>query len=169
MWRCALSPAIAPKELERRRPVWDALSEFFLDTELDGDDYRRIRDILLGSGYPLEEIRRIFCDEVAPVVGWNLFSVAGEWACFDREWLEQRILNRRVDPPRKTLRGVYRRLAFLTIWQQVRSVYGAGADRPSRWEEPLASWLFFFLSPHGVFTTGAMLLLVFILINTMLR
>jgi hypothetical protein len=73
--------------IERRKPVWAALSELWLDTELAEDDLRRIAEVLKGSGYPIGVLREIYLFEVAPVVFLNLLTVAGEWAGFDQEWL----------------------------------------------------------------------------------
>ena len=70
-------------ELVRRKPVWLALSEFYLDTELQPADFRRIRAVFDRSGYSAREIRQIDYEEVGPVLYGNLLSVAGEWAGFD--------------------------------------------------------------------------------------
>lgn len=87
----ALERELTPDELARRRPVWSALSELFLDTELQPSDHvwiaRRLRD----SGYSDATLRRILVDEVAPACGGNLMSLVGEWAGFDERWLEERI------------------------------------------------------------------------------
>ena len=74
-------------EIERRKPVWAALSELWLDTELAEDDLRRIAGVLRGSSYPLDVLREIYLFEVAPVVFLNLLTVAGEWAGFNQDWL----------------------------------------------------------------------------------
>ena len=54
----------ASLELERRRPVWAALSDLFLDTELEAADHQRIAHVLAASGYPESELERILCREV---------------------------------------------------------------------------------------------------------
>lgn len=74
-------------ELERRKLVWTAFSEFWLDTELEDEDLHRIARIAAASGYAVAELRDIYLYEVAPVVGPNLLTVAGEWVGFDEEWL----------------------------------------------------------------------------------
>ena len=74
-------------EIERRKPVWAALSELWLDTELEDEDLRRIAGVMSQSGYSVDELREIYLFEVAPVVSPNLLSVAGEWAGFDEGWL----------------------------------------------------------------------------------
>jgi hypothetical protein len=70
-------------ELTRRKLVWLALSEFYLDTELQPADFRRIRAVFDQSGYFAQEIRQIDYAEVGPVLYGNLLSVVGEWAGFD--------------------------------------------------------------------------------------
>jgi len=66
-------------ELERRRRVWEALSDMFLDTETRWY-FPRIALELVRSGYSREELDRIFRNERVPECGPNLLSVAGEWA-----------------------------------------------------------------------------------------
>lgn len=73
------------RDLARRKPVWLALSEFYLDTELQPADFRRIRAVFDQSGYSEHEIRQIDYGEVGPVLYRNLLSVAGEWAGFDED------------------------------------------------------------------------------------
>jgi hypothetical protein len=83
-------------ERARKRPIWLALSEFWLDTELQTEDLRRIAEILKESGYTSEEIARIYKFEVAPVVWMNIFPFypsVGEWAGFDPEWLEENMMS----------------------------------------------------------------------------
>ena len=77
--------------IEDRLPVWEALSEFFLDTELDDTDYQRIAEVLVLSTYSIQETEEILRFEVYPVLIWNLRSVAGEWAGFNRDWLREMI------------------------------------------------------------------------------
>jgi hypothetical protein len=74
-------------DIERRKPVWAALSELWLDTELAEDDLQRIAGVMKMSEYSIKELREIYLFEVAPVVFPNLLTVAGEWAGFDEEWL----------------------------------------------------------------------------------
>lgn len=72
-------------DIERRLPVWCALSELFLDTELQPSDYQWIADVLRASGYSRAELRAVFENEVAPAFVPNLFSVAGQWAGWREE------------------------------------------------------------------------------------
>ena len=82
----------ADQDIESRRPVWRALSDLFLDTELDDRDLSYIARILAESRYTLAECEKILFHEVYPVCIPNMLSVAGEWAGFDYECLEGAIL-----------------------------------------------------------------------------
>jgi hypothetical protein len=85
---------LTDEELQRRKPLWTALSELWLDTELDPADIQRIADAVIESGYSEAELNAIYLYEVAPVVSANLLSVAGEWAGFDEEWLHAKARKR---------------------------------------------------------------------------
>jgi len=82
---------ITIEELERRKPVWVALSDFFLDRELDEDQIRQSAKVVIDSGYTLEEIEEILMNDLFPALLTNLHSVPGEWAGFAEEWLVARI------------------------------------------------------------------------------
>ncbi len=72
-----------PDDLARRKPVWIALSDLWLDTEIQGTDLHRIAEVLRASGYTTDELHGIYLYEVAPMVYHNLRNVAGEWTGFD--------------------------------------------------------------------------------------
>ena len=104
-------------DVARRLPVWCALSELFLDTELQPEDYRWIAGVLRASAYSRDELRAIYEDEVSPIFIFNLLSVAGVWAGWREEdvreimlrsfnlgiidkslsWIVKRILRRELD------------------------------------------------------------------------
>jgi len=81
-------------EIERRRPVWIALSELYLDTELQPADRQLISDAIVDSGYTIDDIEHILCRELGPVLGMNMLSAAGEWEAFDPDWLVSTVLQR---------------------------------------------------------------------------
>lgn len=81
----------AAADLARRRPVWEALSELFLDTELRDPDLRRIAKVVAASSYSPAELEAILYDELYPILIWNLRTAAGVWVGFDGAWLEERI------------------------------------------------------------------------------
>ena len=70
-----------------RIAVWIALSELWLDTELDAADLERIALVLAASPFGVNELRWIHEAEVAPVLSRNLRATTGVWAGFDRDWL----------------------------------------------------------------------------------
>ncbi len=82
------TPAQFPPE---RLPVWCVLSEFFLDTELQENDYKRIAAILAKSPYTPAQLEDILRHEVYPVCRQNLLCPAGEWVAFDEQWLAERL------------------------------------------------------------------------------
>jgi hypothetical protein len=71
--------ALSEPEIARRLPVWAALSNLFLDTQLQPDDHRRIAAAIRRAGYSTAEADAILRDEVTPVFHANLLSFAGEW------------------------------------------------------------------------------------------
>ncbi|MDY7579536.1 hypothetical protein RGU70_14565 [Herbaspirillum sp. RTI4] len=67
-------------DLEREK-IWDALSDIFVDTEIE---YIYITRHL--KGFDIKEIKKILFREVAPVCGGNLMCVAPPvWGCFNEE------------------------------------------------------------------------------------
>jgi hypothetical protein len=83
--------AQAPNTLAARRPLWQALSDLYLDNEPTERDLAWIADVCARSPYSLNEINHIMFGEVYPSLIGNLFSMAGEWAGFDPEWLINKI------------------------------------------------------------------------------
>jgi hypothetical protein len=77
------------KSIEKRRPVWNALSEFYLDTELSDNDIDRIITVFKKSGYTLQELEKIDLLEVFPLLRSNLLSIGGVWQGFDETWINQ--------------------------------------------------------------------------------
>lgn len=69
------------------RPIWIALSELYLDTELQAIDYQHIASVIQQSPYSLKQVKLIDRNEVFPVLFNNGLSVAGEWTGFDPDWL----------------------------------------------------------------------------------
>jgi hypothetical protein len=103
---------------DERFPVWDALSEFFLDTELDNRDYERISKILAKSKYSIKEMQAILYYEVYPACKWNLFSVAGEWAGFHADWIMKNIAPRKDKRPKLPV-GPIHKWMFRDHWSRV--------------------------------------------------
>ena len=76
-------------EIEKRIPIWNSISEFYLDTELQDSDYEAITSTFLNSDLHISELKEIDLYEVFPVLKGNLMSVAGEWNGFDEKWLNE--------------------------------------------------------------------------------
>lgn len=114
---------LSPAEVSERLPVWEAISELWLDTEQGEAGLRYIAQRLAQSGYSLSELEDIYRVEVAPVVHENLRQVAGEWAGFSREWLQKAVLRHLAEPNHRA--RAERQQAYMTElvaddWRQVR-------------------------------------------------
>jgi hypothetical protein len=81
------------EDLTSRRPVWVALSELFLDMELEAADLQRVGRTLAACPYTLKELEDILFGEVYPVCIWNLRTLdGGNFVGFDADLLEEAIL-----------------------------------------------------------------------------
>ncbi len=109
----------AEADLERRRTVWGVLSELYLDTELDERDNERIAGVLVASGYGAGQLEEILYRELHPVLHANLLSVAGEWAGFDLEWLEEQI--RRRGPRRSSVAVIPGKWMVRGSWEAIEA------------------------------------------------
>ena len=89
-----------PSDTPNEAQAWMAMAEHFLDTETR-QHLPLTAYTCLESGMDEATVRAHWLKGVAPVVGPNLLSVAGEWACWDEEWLVQRV-------GRRLLRGAWR-------------------------------------------------------------
>lgn len=81
-------------QIARRSPVWRALSELFLDTELQPDDHQRIAELIRQAGYNVSEAEAILRNEVAPVFFPNMLSMAGEWVPSSEDFVRELVLKR---------------------------------------------------------------------------
>jgi hypothetical protein len=105
-------------EIARRSPVWRALSELFLDTELQPDDHQRIAELIRQAGYNVSEAEAILRNEVAPVFFPNMLSMAGEWVPWSEDFVRELILKRMQQHWRG---GIFAR-AMVRLHQSVRSM-----------------------------------------------
>lgn len=78
-------------DVTQREPVWIAVSNLYLDTEVQWYTYRSIAKVIEESPYTLAEIKVMNKTEVFPVLVTNLISVAGVWSGFDEAWLTDEI------------------------------------------------------------------------------
>ncbi len=112
-----MTAAVAlPSELEARPPVWIALSELYLDTDVT-TSYAYIVHTLAASPYSTDTLHEILFDEVHPVLYHNLLSMVGVWAGFDEAWLVERVSRMAMRPrPRRRFRR-WIRLDIDTHWR----------------------------------------------------
>lgn len=121
---------LPPLDVDIRRPVWGALSELFLDTELMPDDFERIGQLLAQSPYSLEELDEILLWEVFPACFPSMLTIAGEWVMFDRDWLEARIRRGPSSLMRLWTAAFGRRaMGRSRQWRAIKRVIGAARAR----------------------------------------
>lgn len=108
----------------QREDVWDALSDAFVDNEID---YRYIARRIVGV--PVAELKQIFFTEVAPYCGQNLLTVIPPiWAGFDRQRLIHNIRAMQARSGRCLLSRIRKqgsiafcRICFRGIWAQIEA------------------------------------------------
>lgn len=98
--------------------LWEAFSEFFLDTELTDATFRHAADAVRSSGFSMEAAEAILWNEVFPVLHVNLMSITGEWAGWSRDWLATR-LQPSAGPPRRVGPG-FAVQEIRRCWDEVR-------------------------------------------------
>ena len=101
-------------DLEQRRPVWDALSILFLDTELDEIDMAASAKTLAESPYTDEQLAAIYHVEVTPVCEANIGMAPGFWSGFPDGWIEEAVLGRGLDAAQAL--AALRRMDKLSGW-----------------------------------------------------
>lgn len=115
-----------------RESVWLALSELWLDADLDEADLAAIARTLAISGFSVAELESIYRLEVAPVVWANTWVTAGVWDGFDPDWLFEAC--RRNQRRRHSLwhrgrcRLLKRAMTYATDehWRRIREQLSAG-------------------------------------------
>ncbi|MPY65822.1 hypothetical protein F8S09_03800 [Deinococcus sp. SDU3-2] len=133
-------------ELRRRRPLWVALSELWLDQELSPADLRRVARVAAACGYDDAEVEAIFWGEVAPVVAGNLLAPVGVWSGFDEDWLCERAARSAAYRSRPSLTRWLTRLwagrlverewkHLLALLPVARAERQAGHPAPGGWPE----------------------------------
>lgn len=73
-----------------RIPIWIALSELYLDTEVE-PFHDAIAATLAASPFALDELHAMLMHDVHPVLFTNLMAPIGVWDGFDDAWLVERI------------------------------------------------------------------------------
>lgn len=114
--------------IEERKPIWIALSDFYLDTELQEFHFRHIAFKIIESPYSFEKVKEINKYEIFPVLQSNFLSVAGEWAGFNEEWLVNRIqesLSKRNLIKKIEIEGLYLTFKWMCkdYWEKLEKIY----------------------------------------------
>lgn len=78
-------------ESDEKLKIWRALSDLFLDTEIDELTFKYIARTISESRFSLPEIEEILWYEVYPILESNLRCVAGVWEGWSDEWLIQHL------------------------------------------------------------------------------
>ncbi|RKR14248.1 hypothetical protein CLV91_0323 [Maribacter vaceletii] len=114
--------------IEERKPIWIALSNFYLDTELEEYTLKSIAKKIIESPYSLKKVKEINTYELFPVLHYNLLSGAGVWTGFDEDWLINSILNSLSK--RNKLKTIFikayfqiNKRMFTTYWEKLEQVY----------------------------------------------
>lgn len=100
-----------------RLKIWQALSEFFLDTEITDSTFDYVARVVLETGYSPREIHSILWAEVFPVLEGNLKSIAGEWAGWTDEWLLEHLSVSEVSTNKLGDSGIIKEIT--RCWEQV--------------------------------------------------
>jgi hypothetical protein len=72
----------SPKE-----ELWIAMSALWLDNEVNDAALKQIACVVAKSGLSRTELDKVFELELAPSLGANHLSAAGEWTSFDPTWV----------------------------------------------------------------------------------
>lgn len=73
---------LSADELDRRKPLWSAMSDLFLDTETRWYP-PFVGHACVKSGFDDATLERVFWAEVFPLALFNLHDIAGEWAMLE--------------------------------------------------------------------------------------
>ncbi len=74
---------------QTRKQLWIAMSDLWLDQDLEAYQLQSIADVVRESGLDEPELDKIFALELAPFLGANHLTATGVWDGFDRQWVCQ--------------------------------------------------------------------------------
>ncbi len=123
--------ALTDDELARRRPLWDAMSDLFLDTETRWA-VPSVAWRCAESGLDASALDRVFWWEVFPLAIPNLLSIAGDWALL--ELPEPLLIKRAEAASRSTLLELASGSLVSSSWTAVCAVTARLRVEPqARW------------------------------------
>ncbi len=107
-----------------RLTTWRALSELFLDTEIEQLTLDHIARTVQSSPYTTDQVEDILWAEVYPVLKQNLTSVAGIWDGWSDSWLKEN-LTAYDDPASVRNNSIFNKTTLSkeiqTYWSAVKS------------------------------------------------
>ena len=106
-------------DLDTRRAVWCALQDLWMDTDPE-PLWPGIVRVCADSRFSLDELERIFWDEVRPALAGQLRGPAPEWRGLTADELEERIRTHARPTPRLLRFGPDR-----ALWRRLRSAVRA--------------------------------------------
>jgi hypothetical protein len=87
-----VAESLSDEQIQQRIPIWCALAELFLDTELQPADFARIAAVIVQARLSVEQAEKILNEEVAPAFTPNMLGAAGEWAGWSEDFVRERIM-----------------------------------------------------------------------------
>ncbi len=116
---------LSESEVARRLPVWIALSEVFLDTQLDALDYQFMAAAIRAAGFSSAEAHAIFRDDVAPAFAGNLRVIAGQWAGWPDDVVRERVLARRCSRGARLCNRLFDQRLLAREWSKIAAALDA--------------------------------------------
>jgi hypothetical protein len=108
-----------------RISVWSAISDLWIDSEIQDHELDYLAKVLIDSGYTMDELENIYKNEVSPVVWMNLFplnTAPTVWAGFDQQWLQAEIMSSIDRQQKDPLYRFYVR-SWIGQWLRTRAVH----------------------------------------------
>ncbi len=137
---------LSAEEIERRKPLWEAMSELYLDTETRWS-LPYVAWAMLRSGYDDETLERIWRDEVAPTFCGNMVVLpGGVWTAFaiEGETLDELVARASLSPPTSLRTVRYRAIEVFGVhgqWLAVKRLFRILREvPPERRRERVNRW-----------------------------
>jgi hypothetical protein len=100
-------------------PLWCALADLFLDTDMPEHWVPTIANVIVRDGWSIEEAERVLRWEVRPAFYFNLLDIAGEWAGWRDEDVRRLVLAARNPKGAKRLLLGENRFMPADYWPQI--------------------------------------------------
>jgi hypothetical protein len=116
---------------DAEKKVCIVLSYLFLDTQLSPEIISAMASNLKELNMPIPALEHILRYDVFPILYTNLMNIAGEWSCFDDEWLLNRVESGRMtNPVLKVLKApldfvawyLLGRTGIIPVWNEIKEI-----------------------------------------------